>query len=97
MAAALVGEMDRWHRESDDALCEAFRARDVLCGCRATFAPAGGPVVTGTVLCIDPMQGLRVRTDRQGDWQEVWLPAATTTVERWEPRAASNKGTPSDL
>ena len=37
---------------------------------------SGGRTITGTVVRIDPMHGLLVRTGRE----HVYLPAATTTV-----------------
>lgn len=62
-------------RKPNEALVEAFAARDVLCGCEATLRN-GRETVHGTVLRIDPLDGLWVRTDSG----EVRLPAATTTI-----------------
>lgn len=62
-------------RQPDDVLVEAFTARDVLCGAEATLRN-GRETVHGTVLRIDPLDGLWVRTDSG----EVRLPAATTTI-----------------
>ena len=72
---ALLGALDRILCLPDDRLVERFCARDVLTGTQATFL-AEGRRVTGTVLGIDPVRGLVVRTGG-GD---VRLPAATTTV-----------------
>ena len=62
-------------RQPDDVLVEAFTARDVLCGAEATLRN-GRETVHGTVLRIDPLDGLWVRTSSG----EVCLPAATTTI-----------------
>ena len=62
-------------RQPDDALVEAFTGRDALSGAEATLRN-GRETVHGTVLRIDPLDGLWVRTDSG----EVRLPAATTTI-----------------
>jgi hypothetical protein len=62
----------------DDQLCEQFAQRDVLPDTQAVFQ-TGERRITGTVVRIDPMHGLLVRTDRE----HVYLPAATTTVVEW--------------
>ncbi len=62
----------------DDQLCEQFAQRDVLPDTQAVFR-TGERTITGTVVRIDPMHGLLVRTDRE----HVYLPAATTTVVDW--------------
>ena len=62
-------------RQPDDVLVEAFTERDALSGAEATLRN-GRETVHGTVLRIDPLDGLWVRTD-SGD---VRLPAATTTI-----------------
>ncbi len=62
-------------RQPDDVLVEAFTTRDALCGAEATLQN-GREIVHGTVLRIDPLDGLWVRTDSG----EVRLPVATTTI-----------------
>lgn len=62
-------------RLPDDALAEAFAERDTLSGTEATLQN-GRETVHGTVLRIDPFDGLLVRTSSG----EVHLPAATTTI-----------------
>ncbi len=62
-------------RQPDDVLVEAFTERDSLSGAEATLRN-GRETVHGTVLRIDPLDGLWVRTDSG----EVRLPAATTTI-----------------
>jgi biotin-[acetyl-CoA-carboxylase] ligase BirA-like protein len=61
---------------SDERLSAEFANRDGLCGMRASFL-CNGKAYAGKVLRVDPMRGLAVLTDTEG---EVWLPAATTTV-----------------
>lgn len=67
-----------WSSDRDELLAARFQEFDVMQGGVATFR-SGGVELRGTVLRIDPMRGLAVRTD-QG---EVWLPAATTSVLEW--------------
>ena len=62
-------------RQPDDVLVEAFTGRDALSGAETTLRN-GRETVHGTVLRIDPLDGLWVRTDSG----EVRLPAATTTI-----------------
>ena len=62
-------------RQPDGVLVDAFTARDVLCGAEATLRN-GRETIHGTVLRIDPLDGLWVRTSSG----EVRLPAATTTI-----------------
>jgi len=76
--AALVRAVSVALPVPDDELCEQFARRDVLPDSRAVFR-TGGRTITGTVIRIDPMHGLLVRTDRE----HVYLPAATTTVVEW--------------
>jgi BirA family biotin operon repressor/biotin-[acetyl-CoA-carboxylase] ligase len=73
--AAVLESTSHALRLDDDELCEAFSARDVLRGSRSTFR-AGKNTITGTVLRVDPMQGLLV----DADGRHVYLPASTTTV-----------------
>ncbi len=61
---------------TDEQLCEAFAARDVLRGTETAFL-VQGQRVAGTVLCVDPLRGMLVRTH---DEIEQWLPAAVTSV-----------------
>ncbi len=83
--AALVRAVSVALPVPDDELCEQFARRDVLPDSRAVFR-TGGRTITGTVIRIDPMHGLLVRTDRE----HVYLPAATTTVVEW----GAESGTP---
>jgi BirA family biotin operon repressor/biotin-[acetyl-CoA-carboxylase] ligase len=73
--AAVIESMSRALRLAPDELDDEFSARDVLKGSRATFR-AQERTITGTVLRVDPMQGLLV----DADGRQVYLPAATTTV-----------------
>ena len=83
--AALVRAVSVALPVPDDELCEQFARRDVLPNSRAVFR-TDGRTITGTVIRIDPMHGLLVRTDRE----HVYLPAATTTVVEWR----AEPGTP---
>ncbi len=83
--AALVRAVSVALPVPDDQLCEQFARRDVLPDSHAVFR-TGGRTITGTVIRIDPMHGLLVRTDRE----HVYLPAATTTVVEWR----AEPGTP---
>lgn len=58
-----------------DRLREQFARRDVLSATHAAFR-SSGRTITGTVVRVDPMHGLLVRTGRE----HVYLDAATTTV-----------------
>ncbi|MEE8153733.1 MAG: biotin--[acetyl-CoA-carboxylase] ligase [Phycisphaerales bacterium] len=62
-------------RQPDDVLVKDFTGRDALSGAEATLRN-GRETVHGTVLRIDPLDGLWVRTNSG----EVRLPAATTTI-----------------
>lgn len=62
-------------RDYDDQLVRAFMERDVLVGETMQFLH-NGSTIEGTVLRIDPMLGLAVRTSAG----EIWLPAATTSI-----------------
>ena len=73
--AAVLESTSRALCLDENELCEAFAARDVLKGSRSTFR-AGKRTITGTVLRVDPMQGLLV----DADGRQVYLSAATTTV-----------------
>ena len=64
----------------EDDLVERFAVRDDLAGTEATFR-CDNSTITGTVIRIDPLRGLLVRSS-QG---EVYLPAATTSVENQKP------------
>jgi BirA family biotin operon repressor/biotin-[acetyl-CoA-carboxylase] ligase len=61
---------------SDEALEQAFIKRDILVGQRAAFR-RGDSRVAGIVKSVSPMRGLSVQTESG----EIWLPAATTSVE----------------
>jgi BirA family transcriptional regulator, biotin operon repressor / biotin---[acetyl-CoA-carboxylase] ligase len=62
--------------KSDAWVTAQFLERDVLRGSIAAFR-CGEREVRGTVRRLDPMHGLAVFTESEG---EVWLPAATTSV-----------------
>lgn len=72
----LLQDMQRTLCMGDESLVMRFSAREVLTGTRAKFRSARR-IVEGSVVRVDPMKGLAVLTDSEG---EVWLPAATTTV-----------------
>lgn len=72
---AIIGGLGRALRLSDAELERAFAERDVLRGNRVSFR-CGHEIVTGKVLDIDPLRGLRV-ADEDG---EKWLEAAATSV-----------------
>lgn len=65
---------------SDDSIVRAFMRFDILAGMTCGFR-VGEREVRGKVLRVDPMNGLAVLTENEG---EVWLPAATTTVIKEE-------------
>lgn len=73
--AALIECFDAALTETDDALCTAFASRDVLRGSVATFEH-DRQTITGTVVDIDPMHGLRVAAAAG----EVFLPAHSTSL-----------------
>ena len=75
---ALVTALDRALGAGDDDLLAQFHARDALRGTRALFSTPAGPV-EGEVLSVDPMRGLRVRSDGR----EHFLPAQSTSVAEW--------------
>ncbi len=83
--AALVRAVSVALPVPEESLCEQFARRDVLPDSHAVFR-TGGRTITGTVIRIDPMHGLLVRTDRE----HVYLPAATTSVVEWR----AQPGTP---
>ena len=60
----------------DERLIELFGEMDMLTGKSAAFR-IGEREIRGKVLRVDPMKGLAVLTENEG---EVWLPAATTSV-----------------
>jgi BirA family transcriptional regulator, biotin operon repressor / biotin---[acetyl-CoA-carboxylase] ligase len=72
---AIIGGFASAIPMSDSELEKAFAARDVLRGNRVSFR-CGHETVTGKVLNIDPLRGLRVRDE----YGEKWLPAAVTSV-----------------
>lgn len=75
MVYTLIG-MQLSLQMNDRRLVEQYGQRDGLAGRVAAFRN-GQREVRGKVLRVDPMRGLAVLTEDQG---EVWLPAATTTV-----------------
>jgi BirA family biotin operon repressor/biotin-[acetyl-CoA-carboxylase] ligase len=76
--AHLMRSLDRALAAPDAALVAGFHARDALRGTRALFATPEGPV-EGEVRSVDPMHGLRVRTETG----ERFLPAQSTSVAEW--------------
>jgi BirA family biotin operon repressor/biotin-[acetyl-CoA-carboxylase] ligase len=72
----LIQSMGHAMRASDADLTAQFLELDVLSGTTCGFR-IGEREIRGKVLRVDPMHGLAVLTDNDG---EVWLPAATTTV-----------------
>ncbi len=75
VAAALLRTMSETLPWGDDRVGEEFARRDVLVETRAAFR-CDRRTITGTVVKVDPMRGLLVRSDRE----EIYLPAATTAV-----------------
>lgn len=75
LACHLVQRLDAWVHVPDDALRQAYAARDALVGARCSLSTPSG-IVEGTVIACDPIDGMRVRTSA-GDRT---LPAATTSV-----------------
>lgn len=73
---ALIVRLQYALQLSDEQLIQEFAERDALRGQSASFR-SGEREIRGRVLRVDPMQGLAVQTESEG---EVWLPAATTTV-----------------
>ena len=67
-------------RTAADLLCEGCPGRYVLVGTRIVCR-SGQRTITGTVLKVDPIHGLLVVSDRQ----QVYLPAAVTTILDWRP------------
>ena len=78
--AALVQTMNETLGAGGDHLCEEFARRDVLVGTRVVCR-SGQRTITGTVLKVDPIHGLLVESDRE----QVYLPAAITTILDWQP------------
>lgn len=72
---ALLESLPTALRQSNDVLAADFSERDVLRGTEATLRN-GRETIHGTVLRIDPFEGLLVKTSSG----EVRLPAATTTI-----------------
>jgi BirA family biotin operon repressor/biotin-[acetyl-CoA-carboxylase] ligase len=75
VVAAIISCMDAALGELDESLHREFADRDVLRGCVATFEH-DRRTITGRVLDVDPMRGLRVLTGAV----EVFLPAHTTSL-----------------
>ena len=78
---ALLRHFDEALRMEPEEIASQFLARDVLVGTTRSFR-CDNRVVTGKVERLDPMHGLIVR-DSSG--QEIWLPAATTTLHVESP------------
>ncbi|UCD76622.1 MAG: biotin--[acetyl-CoA-carboxylase] ligase [Phycisphaerales bacterium] len=73
---SLLRHFDRALRLDADAIVSEFQVRDALVGTDAAFIHENR-LVRGRVERLDPLHGLIVRDD---SGEEVWLPAATTTV-----------------
>lgn len=79
LLAAVTAELDRLLAQSDvEQLAAAWRARSTLLEHRVTIAHDGREHL-GTVVDIDPHEGLILRTDYG---QMLHLPAATSTIVR---------------
>lgn len=77
VAAAAIPHIDQQLASHDDGpLLEAWRSRNLMSEQRVTLV-SSGQSITGTVLDLDPVDGLIVRRD---SGEIVHLPAATTTV-----------------
>ncbi len=86
---ALVRAMNETLPDDNDRLCDEFARRDVLAGTRVVCR-SGRRTITGTVLKVDPIRGLLVVSDRE----QVYLPAAVTTILNWQPdRTDRDEGT----
>lgn len=72
----VLQSMSRMWEQDDEVLSHFFSNWDVLAGSTAGFR-IGEREIRGKVLRVDPMKGLAVLTETEG---EVWLPAATTSV-----------------
>lgn len=79
---AIITSMDAAMGLTDDVLRGEFAARDVLRGCVATFQH-DRQIVTGRVVDIDPMRGLRVASEAG----EIFLPACATSLVHVEAAA----------
>ncbi len=77
---SLVRAMNETLPAACDRLCDEFARRDVLAGTRVVCR-SGESTITGTVLTVDPIHGLLVACDRE----QVYLPAAVTTILDWQP------------
>ncbi len=77
---ALVHAMNETLPADGLRLCDQFARRDVLLGTRVVCR-RGQRTITGTVLKVDPIHGLLVVSDRE----QVYLPAAVTTILDWQP------------
>ena len=73
---------------NEEWLTKESAKRDVLTGTTCGFR-IGKREIHGRVLRVDPMKGLAVQTEEQG---EVWLPAATTTVIKEQDRRGIDPG-----
>ncbi len=76
---SIIKHVDRALGRSDEDLIEGFLSRDYLKG-RMLRLRSGSAEVRGRLIRIDPMQGMAVKTSQE----ELWLPAATTTVIDYE-------------
>ena len=86
---SLVRAMNETLPDDNDRLCDEFARRDVLAGTRVVCR-SGRRTITGTVLKVDPIRGLLVVSDRE----QVYLPAAVTTILNWQPdRTDRDEGT----
>lgn len=74
-AERIIEHVDRALGLSDEELIEGFLTRDYLKG-RMLRLRSGSSEIRGRLIRIDPMRGMAIRTSQE----ELWLPAATTTV-----------------
>jgi len=80
---ALLPAIDCALQMDDAQLAEEFAKRDALRGATASFR-IGAQTFTGRVLGVDPMKGVTI----QAEGEQIWLPAATTTLVSAEKMAA---------
>ena len=79
VAETIIEHVDRALGLPDEDLIEGFLSRDYLKG-RMLHLRNGSVEVRGRLIRIDPMQGMAIQTSQE----EIWLPAATTTVIDFE-------------
>lgn len=80
---SLVRFLDRALRMETEEIVDQYLQRDALVGTQSAFR-CDNRVVSGLVERLDPLHGLVIRTEAG---EEVWLPAASTTMHLDAPTA----------